>query len=114
MIPAAIGINYIEFNVLDIARSKHFYQQLGWAFTDYGPQYCEFDSGSLKGGFFQSTEITANGGALVVLYSENLEETYRILQEAGAIITAEIFTFPGGRRFQFRDLDGYELAIWSQ
>jgi len=24
-----------------------------------------------------------------------------------------VFAFPGGRRFQFRDLDGYELAVWS-
>jgi predicted enzyme related to lactoylglutathione lyase len=24
-----------------------------------------------------------------------------------------VFAFPGGRRFHFRDLDGYVLAVWS-
>ncbi|UNM97055.1 VOC family protein [Ignatzschineria rhizosphaerae] len=110
----AIGINYIEFNVQDMMRSKQFYQQLGWQFIDYSPYYCEFNSGSLKGGFYQTKEISSKGGALVILYSENLEETYQTLKEAGATITSEIIEFPGGRRFQFRDLDGYELAVWSK
>ena len=32
--------------------------------------------------------------------------------KAGGKITKEIFQFPGGERFQFKDLDGYELAVW--
>jgi predicted enzyme related to lactoylglutathione lyase len=30
------------------------------------------------------------------------------------LITREIFSFPGGRRFHFRDPSGNELAIWSE
>lgn len=43
-----ISINYIEFKVKDVVQSKRFYQNLGWTFTDFGPEYCEFDSGEIK------------------------------------------------------------------
>ncbi len=111
-----IAINYIEFNVADIAKSKAFYTHLGWHFTDFGPQYCEFHSGSIKGGFYQNSEITeinAGGGALVILYSPEIEKSYQMLQAIGAEITMEITPFPGGKRFHFKDPDGYVLAIWS-
>ena len=100
-------INYIEFNVASIPSSKAFYAQLGWIFTDFGSEYCEFDSGQLKGGF-------SHGGALVILYSANLQESLQAVQMAGGTITQEIFRFPGGRRFHFKDVDGYELGIWSE
>ena len=42
-------IDYIEFNVADIARSKLFYgQAFDWSFTDYGPDYCEFTDGRMN------------------------------------------------------------------
>ncbi len=36
------------------------------------------------------------------------------VEKAGGTITKPIFDFPGGQRFQFRDRDGYELAVWSK
>jgi predicted enzyme related to lactoylglutathione lyase len=33
--------------------------------------------------------------------------------DAGGKITREIFAFPGGRRFHFKDPAGNELAVWS-
>lgn len=79
------AINYIEFNVQNIERSKAFYTHLGWSFINYGPNYCEFNSGSIKGGFYQVDNINSNGGALIILYSENLESTLKTLKNAGAI-----------------------------
>jgi uncharacterized protein len=108
-----ISINYIEFKVKDVAQSKRFYQSLGWTFTDFSPAYCEFDSGEIKGGFEQSDCVQSSGGALIVLYSAQLEQSLMAVKEAGATIVQEIFSFPGGRRFHFKDLDGYEIAIWS-
>ena len=108
------GINYIEFNVVDIARSKAFYgQAFGWSFTDYGPTYCEFDDGHMKGGFDTSSTATP-GGPLVVLYGKDLAEIERAVVAAGGKITKPNFKFPGGRRLQFSDPDGYELAVWSE
>jgi len=107
-------IDYIEFGVADIARSKAFYgSTFGWHFTDYGPSYCEFDDGRLKGGFTTLSPV-APGGALVVLYGDDLADLVARVEAAGGRISKPIFAFPGGRRFQFLDLDGYELAVWSK
>ncbi|TJZ72066.1 VOC family protein [Chitiniphilus eburneus] len=106
-------IDYIELQVTDIARTKAFYAAaFGWTFTDYGPGYTEFFDGRLKGGF--TTEGSPRpGGPLVVLYADDLEATLARVTAAGARIAKPIFSFPGGRRFQFLDPDGYELAVWS-
>jgi uncharacterized protein len=107
-------IDYIEFNVSDIARSRAFYgQAFGWSFTDYGPAYCEFDDGRLKGGFAAGGTVRP-GGPLAILYADDLEAAQRRLEQAGARIVRPIFAFPGGRRFHFEDPDGYELAVWSR
>ncbi len=107
-------IDYIEFNVADIARSKDFYgKAFGWSFTDYGPDYCEFSDGHMKGGFAAAGPVTL-GGALVVLYGADLAEILACVEEAGGKIVKPIFEFPGGRRFHFSDPDGYELAVWTE
>lgn len=106
-------IDNIEFNVTDIERSKLFYAKaFDWKYTDYGPTYTEFTDGRLTGGF-TTGELPRPGGPLVIIYSENLPETQQRLEAAGAVITKPVFEFPGGSRFHFQDLDGYELAVWS-
>ena len=106
-------IDYIEFNVGDIARSRAFYgAAFGWTFKDYGPTYCEFNDGRMTGGF--TTGAAARpGGALIILYADDLAAAQRRLEKAGARITRPAYAFPGGRRFHFADPDGYELAVWS-
>lgn len=107
-------INYIEFNVADIARSKAFYgQAFGWTFTDFGPEYCEFSDGTLSGGFNAMDPVRADGGPLVILYGDDLETLAKAVVAAGGVISRPAYPFPGGRRFHFTDPDGYELAIWS-
>ena len=106
-------IDNIEFNVADISRSREFYGRVfGWTFTDYGPTYCEFNDGRLTGGFTNGGPVKP-GGPLIILYADDLADTQRRLQDAGARIVKPVFAFPGGRRFHFEDLDGYELAVWS-
>lgn len=108
-----IQIDNIEFNVLDISRSKQFYgDAFGWEFIDYGPAYTEFSDGRLTGGF-TTGEAVRPGGPLVILYSDDLELAAARIQEAGGRISRDVFSFPGGRRFHFIDPDGYELAVWS-
>ncbi len=106
-------INYIEFNVADIGRAKEFYgQAFGWTFTDYGPDYCEFSDGHMKGGFDATGPVTT-GGPLVVLYGDDLDDLSQSVEAAGGKIVKPVFEFPGGRRFHFADPDGYELAVWT-
>lgn len=107
-------IDYIEFNVADIDRAKAFYgAAFGWTFTDYGPQYCEFQDGRLTGGFTTTAPVKAAGGPLVILFADDLEDAGARVEKAGGRIVNPIYPFPGGRRFHFADPDGYELAVWS-
>lgn len=108
------AIDYIELSVADIARAKAFYgAAFGWTFTDYGPEYCEFSDGAMKGGFSAGTSA-APGGPLVVLYGADLDDLQRRIARAGGKIVKAVFAFPGGRRFHFTDPDGYELAVWTE
>ena len=68
----------------------------------------------MKGGFRTQETPSPAGGPLVVLYADRLEATRDSVLAAGGTISLEIFPFPGGRRFHFKDVDGYELAVWSK
>jgi hypothetical protein len=77
-------IDYVEFSVGDIARSRDFYgKAFGWSFKDYGSDYCEFSDGRLTGGFALGGQSPAAGGPLVILYADDLDETQRRVEEAG-------------------------------
>lgn len=106
-------IQYIEFLSKDLERAKIFYTAcFDWKFTDYGPQYTAFEGEFVDGGF--TTGEPVNGSILVILYSDDLESSKQKVIQAGGTIVQDIFSFPGGRRFQFRDMDGYELAVWGE
>jgi uncharacterized protein len=106
-------IDYVEFNVADVARSKRFYgAAFSWSFKDYGPDYCEFADGRLTGGFARG-QARGSGGPLVILYANDLADVQRRIEAAGRTIVKPVYDFPGGRRFHFADPDGYELAVWS-
>lgn len=109
-------INYIEIPVKDIATSKAFFTQVfAWGFVDYGPDYAAITNAGIDGGIFLSdvTVSIASGSVLVVLYSENLEQSQHRVIEYGGKTVKNIFAFPGGRRFHFCDPNGNEYAIWS-
>lgn len=109
-------IDYIELPAADFDAVQAFYQQaFGWTFTDYGAQYRAFEDGRLSGGFYHSDKhsSTGNGGALVVLITDDLEAKREQVIAAGGKIVLDIFAFPGGRRFQFADPNGNELAVWA-
>ncbi len=109
-------IDYVEFPASNLEATKAFFASaFGWSFTDYGPEYTAFSSSGLDGGFYQAAlkSQTASGGALVVLYSDDLEQTQATVLSCGGEIVKPIFGFPGGRRFHFTEPSGNELAVWS-
>ena len=109
-------LNYVEFPSRDPASTKAFFAQaFGWKFVDYGPEYTAFNDEGLDGGFYLSdkSSAAAAGAALVIFYSERLEETQAKVEQAGGIISAPTFSFPGGRRFHFTEPSGNEFAVWS-
>lgn len=109
-------INYVEFPASDLLATKQFFEDaFSWSFEDFGPDYSAFSNAGIDGGFFRSDlcSRTDNGSALVVFYSDNLEVTKEKVEAVGGRIVAEIFPFPGGRRFQFLDPSGNEFGVWS-
>lgn len=108
-------INYIEFEVADMAVAQQFYRAaFDWKFTDYGPGYAGIQKhgGGEVGGLRLTSEV-ATGGPLVILYSSDLDRSLQAVRAAGGIVTQDPFEFPGGRRFHFKDPSGNELAVWS-
>lgn len=108
------AIDYVEFAVTDLADAKRFYAAaFGWAFNDYGPAYVGIRSGDGEAGGFRLEPAVLPGGPLVILYSDDLVASLDAVRNAGGVITVQPFDFPGGRRFQFRDPSGNELAVWT-
>lgn len=106
-------IDYVELPGGDLTATKRFYNQaFGWGFTDYGPGYSAFAEG-LDGGFnADAADRTAK--PLVILFAHDLEALEAKVIAAGGEITRPIFSFPGGRRFHFRDPSGNELGVFSE
>jgi uncharacterized protein len=110
-------INYVEFPAKDLVTTKTFFQSaFGWTFVDYGPEYTAFSDQGIDGGFFQSelASSTQKGAALIVLYSDQLEDTLAKVEKAGGFIIKQIYSFPGGRRFHFTEPSGNEFAVWGE
>ena len=109
-------INYVEFPAKDIGAAKAFFIAVfGWSFVDFGPEYSSFLNAGIDGGFYKSnlSSSSVKGGALIVFFSEDLENTQSKIEKAGGKIIKPIFSFPGGRRFHFTDPNGNEYAVWS-
>lgn len=110
-------IDYVEFPASDFDAVEAFYHKVfDWQFTDFGPEYRAFHDEKLDGGFYKSElqSTTAQGAVLVLTYAIDLESTYQKVVDNGGRISAEIFSFPGGRRFQFLDPHGNELGVWTE
>lgn len=111
--PTDKHIDYVELPGNDLAAMKAFYADaFGWGFADYGPTYAGFENAGLDGGIHADAS-EASTAPLVIVYADDLEAALAGVEKAGGSITAPIYTIPGGRRFQFRDPAGNELAVWS-
>jgi len=111
-----LKIDYIELPASDFDAVQTFYENVfDWTFEDYGPEYRAFSDGKIDGGFYRSVDVsnTDNGAVLVIFYADDLEAVEASVLAAGGDIIKPIFSFPGGRRFQFTDPHGNELAVWT-
>ncbi len=107
-----LKIDYVEFDSVEMEASRDFFAQaFGWKYTEYGPDYLAIDNGGLEGGIGRAE--SGKPSSLVILKSDDLEATQKSVEAAGGKIIREIFSFPGGRRFHFREPGGNELAVWS-
>ncbi len=110
------NIDYVEFPASDFDAVEKFYTAVfGWTFENWGEEYRAFNDGRLDGGFYKSDQRSRadSGAPLVIFRSADLEKCLAAVVAAGGVIVKPIFAFPGGRRFQFTDPAGNELAVWS-
>jgi predicted enzyme related to lactoylglutathione lyase len=103
-------LNYVELPVRDVAAAKAFYETaFGWSLTEFGPTYASTLTGDTDIGL-QGDAAEATAAPLPVIQVEDLEAALAAVTEAGGVVVVPIFSFPGGRRFQFTDPAGTELA----
>ncbi len=102
---------FIELPASDIVAAKAFYTRVfGWDLTEFGPTYACTMTGDVDIGL-QGDPAEASEAPLPVITVGNLENALAAVVAAGARVVRPIFAFPGGRRFQFRDPHGNELAV---
>lgn len=105
--------NFIELPSADLAAAKSFYSGLfGWSLTDFGPTYSCTTTGDVDVGL-QGDRQDAPPAPLPVVEVADLEAAFAAVPKLGGTIVKPIFSFPGGRRFHFRDPNGNELAAWK-
>ena len=103
-------LNYVELPVGEIGAAKSFYENaFGWSLAEFGPSYAATMTGDTDIGL-QADPAEATRAPLPVIDVDDLEAALAAVSAAGGTISRSIFAFPGGRRFQFLDPAGNEMA----
>jgi predicted enzyme related to lactoylglutathione lyase len=106
-------INYVELSARDLVASQRFYEDVfGMKMTTFGPSYASTVTGVVDLGL-QADPAETSKAPLPIIEVEDLNATLEAVIAAGAEIVVPIFSFPGGKRFQFLDPSGNELAAWQ-
>ena len=111
---AGARIDYVELpSATAHELTRGFYSKaFGWTFTDYGPDYSATTTDDVDVGLNGQPE-EALAAPLPVIRVDDLEAALDAVTKAGGVIAKPIFSFPGGRRFQFIDPSGSELSVWQ-
>ena len=105
-------LDYVELSVADSAASAAFFAAaFGWTLTAFGPSYSATTTGDVDVGL-QADPAEASPAPLAIVRVADLEAALTAVTAAGGTITRDIFAFPGGRRFHFREPGGCELGVW--
>jgi predicted enzyme related to lactoylglutathione lyase len=108
--------DYLEFvtgSPNELQRTQDFLAEVfGWSYRAWCDGCADTEDSGLVSGI--SVEAGAASIPLPVVYSTDLEHLHGRIEAAGGEVTREILSFPGGRRFHFREPSGTELAAWTQ
>lgn len=107
--PLTLEIDYVEFYSAELEATEDFFgKAFSWEFVNYGPDYRDIQNAGIGGGI----ERSGPKAPLIVLKTDDLSAAYQQVSDAGAEITKEVFEFPGGARFEFREPGGTDMAVW--
>ena len=108
--------DFSEFPAWDIDQLRNarrfFSNVFGWTYKDWGDDYSDTTSSGVGSDINADSEHRSDH-PLAVIYTVDLESVREKVVAAGGIITKDIFSFPGGRRFHFKAPADNELAAWS-
>ena len=111
---AAPRFDYVELPAKALDECARFYEAaFGWTLERFGPTYAATTTGDTDIGL-QGDSNEAPVAPLPVVQVDDIEAAASAVEAAGGDILRPIFTFPGGRRFHFRDPGGNEIAAWSK
>ena len=107
-------LDYLELPAGSIDDSVRFYEAaFGWTLARFGPTYAATTTGDTDVGL-QADSSEASKAPLAVIQVDDVDAAAAAVEAAGGDIIRTIYSFPGGRRFHFRDPSGNELAAWSK
>lgn len=112
-------MNYVEIPVSDLARAADFAERVfGWKVRrDDSPYWGFATADDTDAGAFERVEqVTPHqGGPLVYVMVEDLDETIELVPEAGGTIELGRTAIPGesGYYAHLRDPDGNRLGLWA-
>jgi uncharacterized protein len=113
---AGIGnrIVYVQYQAENLSRTKAFFEHaFGWNFAEQSPTNFTFFDGRISGAFTKAAKCDkrASGGALVSIYSDDIDETRRRVIANGGKIVEDIVSTAECRRFIFEEPSGNEFAV---
>ncbi|MEE2565547.1 VOC family protein [Hyphobacterium marinum] len=107
-------LNQLTLTVSDIARSKAFYERLGFHLLVNSPHYCRFlapDGGTTFS--IHAGEVTDTGGAVLYLETDNVDaEAARLAALGIAFETEPTDQSWLWREADFRDPDGHRWKLY--
>jgi predicted enzyme related to lactoylglutathione lyase len=107
-------LDYLELPASSIDESARFYEAaFGWTLSRFGPTYAATTTGDTDVGL-QADSSEASKAPLAVIQVDDIAAAAAAVEAAGGDIIRPVYSFPGGRRFHFRDPSGNELAAWSK
>ena len=106
-------LDYIEFPSTDREKTSAFFRDaFGWGMISYGPDYDAITEAGVDGGIDQAKGRAA--ATMAIVRTDDLDAAEARVVAAGGTITRAQFDYPGGRRFQFREPGGNEMAVYIE
>lgn len=110
----AIKLSHIWIYVKDTSRSITFYRDLiGFRVAEIFPDGALFYTGSILLGIHQEKgdRISQPGSTVMILKTNNVEETHKELIVRGVVFEDKIRQEPYGKIVSFKDPDGYSWEL---
>jgi hypothetical protein len=110
---ASFVVDYFELPARHAGESGAFFEKaFGWSLQPYGPDYVELRGAGTLGGVNGDAKDQSKS-PLVGIRTDDIAAAEAAVTAAGGMITRKTYTYPGGKRFFFREPGGNELLVYQ-